>query len=83
MPKAAPKTADARAAEARLIRAQLGDLGFPDDALGPVDAALAAFVREGVGFTGAHRVRELGVAVHLLLSTQARVVSHARVRRLS
>ena len=76
------KTEEARRAEAGLIRAQLSDLGFPEETLAPIDDALTAFARHGVGYTGTHRMRDLGVAVHLLLSTQARVVSYARVGRV-
>lgn len=75
------KPDDARRREAGAIRAQLGDLGFPEEALREVEAALEDFCT-GWGLTKTYRMPELGVAVLLQLSTQAHVVSFARVRKL-
>lgn len=76
------KSDDARRREADAIRVQLGDLGFPEEALREVDAALHEFREDGWGLTKAYKMPDLGVQVLLQLSTQAHVTSFARVRKL-
>jgi hypothetical protein len=80
--RAAPKDEAARRREAEMIRVQLEDLGFPAGALADVAAALDDFASKGWGLTRTFRMPELGVAVMLLLSTQPRVTSYARVRKM-
>lgn len=79
--KRTPKGEDARRREAQLIGGQLDDLGFPEETLVDVRAALEEFAARGYGVTKTFRFRELGVAVTLLLSTQPHVTSYARVSR--
>lgn len=79
--KRPPKEEDARRGEAALIGGQLDGLGFPEEALADVRAALEEFVSRGYGVTKTFRFRELGVAVTLMLSTQPHVTSYARVSR--
>lgn len=76
-----PKSREARAREAEMIRTQLADLGFPTGA-SDIWGALDEFVDMGFGLTRAWKFGDLGVEVMLLLSTQPRVTSYARVRRL-
>lgn len=73
------KTEDVRRREAEMILVQLGDLGFPDDALSGIRRALDDFCR-GWGSTSTHAFPELGVTVLLQLSLQPHVTSFARVR---
>ena len=81
-PAKAAKTPEARAREAEMIREQLDHLGFPDESLADVRRALDEFAGEGWGLTKTYRMPDLGVAVSLLLSTQPRVISYARVGKL-
>lgn len=81
-PARQPKSAEARAREAGMIRTQLEDLGFPAQDLEEIREALDAFVRDGASWTGTYKRRHLGVEVLLQLSMQAHVTSFARVRRL-
>lgn len=74
------KSQEARAREARMILVQLQDLGVPERALEAMRATLDDFVG-GVGATQTWTLRDEGVKVTLLLSTQPHVVSYARVRR--
>lgn len=79
----AAKDAASRRREADMLRAQLEDLGVAAEtlALHGVAAALDEFADRGWGLTRTFRLPEAGIAVTLLLSTQARVTSYARVRK--
>ena len=75
------KTDEVRRKEAELIRSQLDELGFPEESLKDVQAALSDFC-QGWGSTRTFKFPDLGVSVLLLLSTQAHITSYARVRKL-
>ncbi len=77
---ASVKDKETRAREAAAIRRQLADLKIPDAALAEVDAALDSFRDEGYGVTATYKLRDLGCAVALQLSTRAHTTSFARVR---
>lgn len=77
------KSPEARAREAEMIREQLDQLGFPEEALRAPRGVLEAFRDEGRGATEEFRYPDLGVSVVLQLSVQPHVVSFARVRRLT
>ncbi len=76
------KSEDVRAREAEMIRSQLDDLGFPDsEEIQAVHEALHVFVRDGTGVTHAWKMREFGVTIILLLSTQPHITSYAKITR--
>ena len=75
------KSEEERRREAEMIRVQLEDLGFPEEALHGVKRALEDFGGKGWGATETFKFPGLGVSVLLLLSTQPHVTSYARVRR--
>lgn len=72
----------ARRREAKMLMGQLEDLGFPEETLTSVRAALEDFATEGYGVTRTFPFREFGVSVLLQLSTQPHVTSFARVRKM-
>lgn len=73
------KTREARAEEVRHIRAKLSELGFVEDDLSAVDTDLGFFEAHAASITNTHKFPHLGVVVHLVLSTQPHITSHARV----
>lgn len=76
------KSAEKRAAEARMIRVQLEDFGFPSEALATILTDLEEFSVGGESLTKEYKLRELGVTVLLQLSVQPHVTSFARLRKL-
>lgn len=80
--KRPPKSEDVRRRETDLIRAQLDELGFPEESLEDIGRALQEFSARGYGVTKTYRFADLGVTVTLLLSTQPHITSYARVSRV-
>lgn len=77
------KTAECRAAECARIVEQLDELGLPDEAAQSVKDVLRAFVADGHGRTETVKLKDLGLAVLVQLSTRPGAASFARVRRVA